>query len=266
MVNIKSWLRIFFPKKYQVEVVYEEINWNMFESNIGYSIKNKELFRTSLRHRSHPSCSAPLFYDSNERYEFLGDSIVNLCIAEFLYNNFPDAPEGDLTKMRAIFASREYLARIGRNLKLGQFLALGEGEEKSGGRKKDSIISNTVESVVCAIYLDGGMSKANEFVENIVLYNYKTILKSEGVNHKGELLEFLQKQKMPMPKFVVQKASGPDHQKIYSVCVVIGDKPYGEGKGKTKKIAEQEASKITMKKIKSVKRNRNGRNYKQTKS
>ncbi len=250
MVKLKSWMRVFFPKRYLSKDA-SEVDWDEFQSKIDYKIKNKELFEESIRHRSHPSCLPPENKLSNERLEFLGDAIVNFLIGEFLFETFPDAPEGDLTRMRSILVSRDYMAKISRKMQLGIYLYLGEGEEKTGGRNKSSILSNMLESIIGAIYLDSGYEATREFTERVFLVDYENTLKYEGINYKGDFLEFMQKKHLEVPKFVTQQAIGPDHRKTYTVAVQVGDESIGVGKGKTKKRAEQEASKQAMKAIKS---------------
>ncbi|MFC1554597.1 ribonuclease III [candidate division KSB1 bacterium] len=248
---IKNWFYFFFPKIYHSRPRGDHIDWNELEKRLNYKIKNKEIFKESLRHRSHPSCSGTSPSLSNERLEFLGDALVNFFVGEFLYINFPDSAEGDLTKMRSTFVSREFLAKISQEMVLGEFLFLGEGEEKSGGRKKDSILSNAMESVIGAVYMDSGIESARKFVETMVMKNYEKVIKSEGFNYKGDLLEYIQRRHLPMPKFITKRETGPDHKKIYTVAVQVGKKIMGTGKGKSKKIAEQEAAKIALEKINS---------------
>lgn len=245
---IQKWLPSFFAKKYKSEN-YDYTDWKMLEKVIGYTIVDKDIFHEALRHRSHPSCGSPLKEPSNERMEFLGDAIINLYVGAFLYEVFPESPEGELTKMRSILVSREFLAKKGKELELGKFVILGEGEERSGGRFKDSIISNAMESITGAMYLDGGHEAAQKFVNRVILRNYENVLESEGQNYKGELLEYIQKQHLPMPKFITKKETGPDHKKTYTVAVLVNEEILGSGKGKSKKIAEQEAARIAMEKI-----------------
>ncbi|MCP4727513.1 MAG: ribonuclease III [bacterium] len=241
--QLKGWLRVIFPKKYQRSPLPDEINWTLLQKKLDYRIKDKSIFTESLRHRSHPSCSSPENLTSNERLEFLGDSIVSFYIADFLFRNYPDEPEGTLTKMRAILVSRDFMAKVGKKLDIGEFLTLGEGEERTGGRKKRSIISNTIEALTGAIYLDSGYDHAGKFIEKTILEDFENTLKYEGINYKGDLLELMQKFHKPMPKFVTKRAAGPDHKRDYTVAVQVGEKTLGVGKGKSKKRAEQLASK-----------------------
>ncbi len=246
---IKTWWLTLFPKKYRITPDGKNLDWQTFENRINYRVKDRELFLEALRHRSHPSCAQPESLLSNERLEFLGDAVVNFCVGEFVYKKFNSAPEGDLTKMRSVLVSREFMAKKSRELGLGEFIAFGEGEERSGGRFKDSILSNTLESLIGAIYLDRGLEHVKAFLDFTVLSDYKNNLKTEGVNYKGNLLEFLQKNHKPVPKYVTKKETGPDHRRIYTVEVKVGREILGSGSGKSKKHAEQEAARHALEKI-----------------
>lgn len=242
---LQRWFPALFAKKYRSDP-QTSADKKLLESVILRPIQNMDIFSEALRHRSHPSCARPMQKPSNERLEFLGDALINFYVGSFLYSSYSDAPEGDLTKMRSTLVSRDFLAKKGRQLNLGRFIELGEGEERSGGRNKNSIISNAVEAITGALYLDGGHNAAQNFVEKVILRNYKSVLESEGQNYKGELLEYIQKRHLPMPKFVTKKETGPDHKKIYTVAVQVKEETLGLGKGSNKKIAEQEASRIAM--------------------
>jgi len=246
---LKSWFLSVFPKKYRSIPDGSHLDWKVFQEKINCRVKNRELFLEALRHRSHPSCSPPKSLMSNERLEFLGDAVVNFCIGEFVFDEFPKLQEGDLTKMRSTLVSREFMAKKGFELNIGEFIAFGEGEERSGGRKKDSIISNTLEAIIGAIYLDRGINAVRDFLKDTILINYKKIIETEGANYKGELLEYLQKKHLPLPKYVTKKESGPDHIRTYTVAVKLGRNTIGVGKGKSKKIAEQEAARYALEKI-----------------
>ncbi|MFC1493548.1 ribonuclease III [candidate division KSB1 bacterium] len=262
MSQIKGWLRVIFPKRYKRPPSSDNINWELLEKKLDYRIQDKSIFTEALRHRSHPSCSAPENLTSNERLEFLGDSIISFYIADFLFQQYPDDPEGTLTKMRAILVSRDFMAKVGKKLDVGEFLTLGEGEEKTGGRSKRSIISNTIEAITGAIYLDSGYDLAGKFIEKTILDDYENTLKNEGINYKGDLLERMQKYHKPMPKFITKRAVGPDHKKEYTVAVQVGEKTLGTGKGKSKKRAEQLASKQALGSIENEKKKSKVSNYK----
>jgi len=248
---IKSWFLTLFPRKYQALPNGVHLDWSAFEKRINYHVENREIFLEALRHRSHPLCSPPESLMSNERLEFLGDAIVNFCVGDFVFRKFRNAAEGDLTKMRSILVSRDFMAKKARELDLGSFIAFGEGEERSGGRYKHSIISNTLEAVIGAIYIDGGMDAVTSFLDKTILSDYKKNLRTEGANYKGDLLEFLQKNHRPAPRYVTKKEAGPDHKRMYTVAVQVGNDVLGVGKGKSKKVAEQEAARYALDKINS---------------
>jgi len=249
--RLRRWLLVIFPKKYHALPGDDYIDWKAFEEKTGCRVKNREIFQEALRHRSHPSCSSPESKLSNERLEFLGDAVANFCVGNFVFHEYPRAPEGDLTKMRSVLVSREYMAKKSRALGIGQFLLLGEGEERSGGRNKDSILSNALEALIGAICLDRGLDAVREFLNNTILSDYRAVLESEGNNYKGDLLEHLQKNHMPAPMYFTKRESGPDHKRIYTVAVKVGEKVLGTGKGKSKKIAEQDAARHALHKINS---------------
>ncbi len=236
---------VLFPKKYLSES-QDTVNWQELEIKLNYKIQNKGIFREALRHRSHSSCLPPVNALSNERLEFLGDALVNFYVGEFLYRTFTGSPEGDLTVMRSVLVSREFLAKKGKSIQLGKFLELGEGEIRSGGPYKHSILTNAIESVIGALYLDGGHEAAWNFVRKIILIDYENSLKSEGSNYKGDLLEYVQKRHLPMPKFITRRETGPDHKKTYIVAVKIGEKIYGTAQGKSKKSAEQKSAQMAL--------------------
>jgi ribonuclease-3 len=246
---LKKHFPVLFSRRYRSEPE-ETVNWQDLESKLSYKIQNKDIFREALRHRSHSSCLPPVKALSNERLEFLGDALINFYVGDFLYKTFAGSPEGDLTVKRSALVSREFLAKKGKSIELGKFLELGEGEVRSGGRYKNSILSNTIESVIGALYLDGGHEAASTFVQNVILVDYEKSLRSEGNNYKGDLLEYVQKRHLPMPKFITRRETGPDHKKTYIVAVKIGEEIYGTGQGKSKKSAEQKSARMALNKIK----------------
>ena len=200
------------------------------ENRIGYRFKDFELLRKALKHSSYTNENHQAKYACNERLEFLGDAVLEVISSEFLYLENPKMPEGELTKMRASIVCEPALAFCAKELNLGEFLMLGKGEETTGGRKRDSVTSDALEAVIGAIYLDGGFANANEFVHKL-FYDSKTILQEmvQG-NMEGEI------------DYKLIREEGPDHDKTFTVTVLIGDTVYGEGTGRTKKAAQQQAS------------------------
>ena len=210
-----------------------------FEDKIGYHFKNQGLLRQALTHSSYANERHMKKLSDNERLEFLGDAILEIISSDFLYHNYPDVPEGQLTKLRASIVCEPTLALCTKELDLGDYLYLGRGENQTGGRKRKSILSDALEAVIGAIYLDGGFANAKEFVLKFILtdiehkqlfYDSKTILQ-EVVQGEHEQLDY---------RLVGE--SGPDHDKSFSVEVWIGEQKISEGSGHTKKAAEQEAA------------------------
>jgi ribonuclease III len=222
-----------------------------FETAIGARIHDPHIFIQALKHRSYLSIGNEDRVRSYERLEFLGDLILNLITGEFLYNLFPNQEEGDLTKSKSLLVNKKILAQQAEILGLGRFILLSEGEEKSGGRLRASILSDVLESVIGAVYLDSGYDAARRFVLRHVLHNVEEILSDDlHFNYKGELLEWSQAQDWGIPVYMVINQEGPEHNKEFTVDVSIKQQVYGNGKGLTKKDAEQQAARQALKKIK----------------
>jgi ribonuclease-3 len=199
-----------------------------------------ELLVRSLTHRSYAYENGGL--PTNERLEFLGDSVLGLVVTDTLYRTFPDLPEGQLAKLRAAVVNARALAGIGRELRLGEHLLLGRGEETTGGRDKASIVADTVEAVIGAVYLDRGLDEATALVHRLFdpLIEEAAAL-GAGLDWKTSLQELCAAEGVGVPEYVVQE-SGPDHQKSFQARVRVGDELYGDGHGRSKKEAEQEAA------------------------
>ena len=210
------------------------------EGKIGYTFRKKELMENAMRHSSYANETRKKLKD-NERLEFLGDAVLELSSSEFIFKNYPGMPEGDMTKLRASIVCEPTLAQCASVIELGTFLRLGKGEELTGGRFRDSIVSDAMEALIGAIYLDGGFASAKEFVNRFVLndienkklfYDSKTILQEiVQSSFKGQ----------PMSYHLVRE-EGPDHDKTFVMQLFIGDKGFEEGSGRTKKSAEQQAA------------------------
>lgn len=222
----------------------------LFEKRLGYSFKKKELLFRALTHRSFANEKDMEAKENNERYEFLGDAVLELSISHTLIASFPKFPEGELSKIRAAVVNEVQLAEIARNIELGEYLNLGKGEEMTGGRTKPSLLSDAYEAVLGAIYLDRGFDKVKKVVEA----HFKVILKSAGKkgfykDYKTRLQEISQAKFRTIPKYKLVKATGPDHKKMFEVNLLIAGELYGVGKGHSKKIAEQEAAQDALEKI-----------------
>ena len=226
-------------------------NLKELEKKISYSFSDEGLLKHAMTHSSYVNEKRLKKTDCNERLEFLGDAVLELVSSEYLFFENPKMPEGELTKLRASMVCEKALAFCARDLDLGDFLLLGKGEDATGGRKRDSITSDALEALIGAIYLDGGFANAKEFILNHVLndlegkrlfYDSKTILQElvQGNSEKRICYELVGE-------------VGPDHNKSFQMEVRIGDTTYGQGIGRTKKAAEQEAAYQAMLKLKNRK-------------
>lgn len=208
---------------------------------LGYSFKDESLVDRALSHRSVGSAN-------NERLEFIGDSIVNFLMAEALFNQFPDSREGELSQMRAQLVKGTTLAEIAREFELGDFLNLGPGELKSGGHRRESILADTVEALIGAMYLDGGMEACRKHVNNWYQSRLVSISpKQEIKDAKSRLQEFLQGRGQALPKYHVCETAGSDHQQQFTVeCEVEPSKQRFEGCGTSRRSAEQAAAQAAL--------------------
>ena len=209
------------------------------EQRIGYKFENFDLLVKAMTHSSYANEHRYEKKENNERLEFLGDAVLELISSDYLFAKYPETPEGVLTKKRASMVCEPTLALCAREIPLGDYLLLGKGEDATGGRKRDSIVSDAMEALIGAIYLDGGFANAKEFIDRFILndienkqlfYDSKTILQ-EVVQGEHEQLTY-----------VLTDESGPDHNKSFTVRACIGERVIGSGTGHTKKAAEQEAA------------------------
>ena len=211
------------------------------ETAIGYRFQNIQLLQNALTHSSYANERWHNSLRSNERLEFLGDSILGMVVAEHLYRNFPDRLEGDLTRMRADMVCERSLAMIAERIGLGEHLLLGNGEESSGGRTRDSILADAVESVIAACFLDGGMEPARNFINTFVLTDVP-MRKLRNADYKTALQELVQQKKNQVLSYELVEESGPDHDKHFVVQVSLNGTVVGNGQGRSKKKAEQDAA------------------------
>ncbi|MDO4296364.1 MAG: ribonuclease III [bacterium] len=210
------------------------------EEKIGYHFQDKTMLRHAMVHSSFANEHRLGKTSSNERLEFLGDAVLEVVTSEFLFHKYPDMPEGDMTKLRASTVCEPTLAYCAAVIPLGEYLLLGKGEDATGGRERDSVVSDAFEALIGAIYLDGGFANAKEFIIRFVLddlehkklfYDSKTILQEIVQSRLGQSLTY-----------ELIREEGPDHNKSFEVCVKVGDVVLGEGRGRTKKSAEQVAA------------------------
>lgn len=215
-----------------------------FKSRFSLSFRNKDLLLKALKHRSYLIVSKEDKIHSNERLEFLGDSILNFILTEYLYENYPQKTEGQLSKMKSILVSKKVLAATARKMELGQFILLNHGEEKTGGRNRASVLADTVEAIIGAIYLDRGLAHAKAFIYDFLIVDITKFMNNDDMrNYKSELLELIQANSDKMPIYTIVQESGPEHNKMFYIEVHYEDRKIGNGQGLSKKAAEQDAAK-----------------------
>lgn len=207
------------------------------EEVIGYHFKNEQLLLTALTHTSYANESrVPVQH--NERLEFLGDSVLQIVSADHLFHAYKDKPEGDLTRIRASLVSEKALFQFAGEIRLGEHLRLGKGEERCGGRTRPSVVSDAFEALIAALYLDGGMEVARQFV-----LHFLTEGKRAEADYKTRLQEIVQQNPEERLTYVVEQETGPDHDKHFVVAVHLNSNCISRGEGHSKKAAEQQAAK-----------------------
>ena len=211
------------------------------EDKLGYHFNNPSILLNALTHSSYSNEMRLNKSLNNERLEFLGDAVLELITSEYVYHDYNNLPEGDLTKLRASIVCEQTLSTCARDLNIGEYLLLGKGEDISGGRERDSILSDALEAIIGAIYLDGGFTNAKEFVQNFIISEIKS--KELFFDSKTILQEIIQNidNKLKI-NYKLLLEDGPDHNKTFTIAVIVGDTEVGCGTGRTKKAAEQEAA------------------------
>lgn len=216
---------------------------------IGSSFENDSLLREALVHRSYinenPSFPSP----DNQRLEFLGDAFLDFVAGDYLYRRYPKMREGQLTSLRAALVKEETLARFAQALDLGRYLYLGRGEEENGGRERLSILADAFEALVGALYLDGGLEAAQRFVLRFLEPETERVLEGEVRDYKSLFQEEAQRRFQATPLYRTIDERGPDHDKVFTAEVLVEDKVYGQGEGRSKQAAEQEAARQGLEKI-----------------
>lgn len=216
-----------------------------FEARIGFSFRDKSILKNALTHSSYANENRGIGMPDNERLEFLGDSILGFVVAEHLFRLHPNKPEGELTRMRAELVCERNLARVARSIDLGAALYLGHGEIQNGGAGRDSILSDAMESVFAGVYLDGGFQPAKALIYRLILGQADDVPAKSG-DYKTAFQELVQRKKNQVISYELVSESGPDHNKIFCVKVLLNDRVVGEGQGSSKKRAEQNAAKKAM--------------------
>ena len=213
---------------------------NELERRCGYTFRDKNLFHRALTHSSYANEHKKDKAVCNERLEFLGDAVLEAVSSDFLYHKYPEKPEGELSKIRASLVCEPTLAYCAADLELGSYLLLGKGEEATGGRERNSVVSDAMEALIGSIYLDGGFANAKEFIHRFILNDIEH--KQLFYDSKTILQEMVQAKYKETLVYELIKEEGPDHNKSFEVCVKIGDEEIGRGLGRTKKAAEQVAA------------------------
>lgn len=212
-----------------------------FEKLIGYKFKNRSLLFEALSHSSFANESKRRL-NSNERLEFLGDSVLSVVVSDHIFEHYKHLPEGQLTKIRAALVCEESLYNFSKTIRLGEFLMIGKGEENTGGRKRPSILADAFEAVIAAVYLDGGMEAATEYVLRFIPDDLSAV-RASIKDYKTVLQEIIQKNPEEKIEYYLKSESGPDHDKSFTVQVKLNSNVIGEGSGRSKKQAEQMAAK-----------------------
>ncbi len=216
------------------------------EKNLGYTFKNKELMERALTHSSY-SNEMKKAVESNERLEFLGDSVLSIITSEYLFKHYRHLPEGELTKLRAALVCEKSLCEISRQLKIGDYLKLGKGEDNTGGRTRPSILADAFEAMLAAIYLDSGIKSSRDFVLPFIKEKLTHIDSISALDYKTTLQEIIQQNPEEHLEYRLAGQTGPDHDKQFTIEVLLNSNVIGQGTGHSKKAAEQAAAKEALK-------------------
>jgi ribonuclease-3 len=220
------------------------------EKKLNYTFRNPALLSEALSHSSYANEHRANHLNSNERLEFLGDSVLGFVTAEFLFTQHPNLPEGDLTRIRAALVCEQSLYEVAKKLELGRYLKLGRGEEAGGGRERTSILADATEAVFAAVYLDGGIAEASALIHRVLLdVEREEIVEERRRDFKTSLQELIQRQADQVLSYRMIGEQGPDHAKIFQAEVLLNGEPLGSGFGRSKKEAEQSAAKAALKKL-----------------
>ncbi len=222
----------------------------ILQQTLGVSFNKPSLLKQALVHSSHANENPGLAPASNERLEFLGDAVLDMVVAAKLYRDFPNLSEGEMTKIRAVLVRRDTLAKMARALRIGDQLYLGKGEEASGGRGKPANLAGAMEAVIGAIFLDRGSTTSEDFILRLLDTELQRVIsRRTGTDYKSDLQELIQAREQQTPAYHVIEATGPDHDRRFTVEVRVGDTVLGRGSGKSKKAAETEAARVTLERL-----------------
>ncbi|MCK9407824.1 MAG: ribonuclease III [Bacteroidetes bacterium] len=237
----------------KLHTLYSRIDWNLLESAMQYSVRNKDYFVRALVHRSFIPISHVEALESNERMEFLGDSILNFVVAEYLFRQYPEKEEGELTILRARLVNRKALAFCAKEIDLKQFMLTHTNSAGVQEKGFDTILADAYEAIIAALFLDNGMAVAKNFIlTRLTSALANGYLKVSDQNYKSELLELSQAQGTGIPRYQTLKEEGPDHDRTFTIQVLISNEAMGTGVGKNKKEAEQAAAEEAVAKLQKV--------------
>lgn len=214
------------------------------EAVLEYHFENADLLEQALTHSSYANERLGGALDCNERLEFLGDAVLGMVVGDHLYREHPDLPEGDLTRLRASMVCEEALAEVAKTWDLGEYIRLGHGESLTGGQNRASILADAVEAVLAAVYLDGGIAQVRRTIRGAILSH--EVPAGRTRDHKTALQEFIQQESGHTLSYELISSQGPDHQKTFTMAVLLDGKTIGQGDGRSKKEAEQMAAQIAL--------------------
>ena len=224
------------------------MNFSKFEEKIGVNFKDKNLLQQAFTHRSYLNENPSLGLEQNERLEFLGDAVLELAITEYLYKKYPKKTEGEMTALRAALVNAVALSEAANSLNIGDFLLLSKGEAKSLGKARQYILANAFEALIGAIYLNGGYEETFDFLEKNLFGKIEEVIEKKlWIDAKSLFQEKAQELESVTPSYKVLAESGPDHEKVFTMGVFLGDKLMAEGKGASKQEAEQDAARKALK-------------------
>ena len=218
------------------------------ETKLGYQFQNPKLLDHALTHSSYANEHHLGSISSNERLEFLGDSVLGMIVADHLYRTFPDLPEGDLTRIRANLVCEGSLVLVAKEWDLGRYLKLGKGENACGGRSRPSILADAVEAVLAAVFLDGGLEHDRDIIQRFLLDRMEQVTRASR-DHKPYLQELVQRKSGQVLSYELIGESGPDHNKTFQMQVLLNGQPIGQGTGHSKKEAEQAAANAAIERL-----------------
>jgi ribonuclease-3 len=220
------------------------------ETKLGYTFTDRTLLSNALLHRSHIHVTGQERESSNERLEFLGDAVLGLVVNEALFQRFPDRSEGDLTKMKSLLVCGARLSEVATDLDLGVHIRMSRSEAATGGRHRSSILADTTEAIIGAVYLDGGLDSARGVIQRVALQNSDRVLARRSLrNYKSRLQEMIQAEFKIPPRYKVLEVDGPDHDRLFRVAVTFGGRVLGSGEGRNKKSAEQSAARAALEEL-----------------